>query len=59
MSILKWALIFFLIALVAALFGFTDIAAGAAQIAQVLFWVFLAVVAVLVVLGLTVFRAVT
>jgi uncharacterized membrane protein YtjA (UPF0391 family) len=38
---LKWALIFAVIALVAGMFGFTGIAAGAAGIAKILFVVFL------------------
>src|SRR5690242_9813119 len=38
---LKWAAIFFVIAIIAAIFGFTDIAAGAASIAKVLFFIFL------------------
>ena len=38
---LGWALTFFIIAIIAAVFGFTNIAAGAASIAQVLFFVFL------------------
>ena len=38
---LKWALIFFLISIVAAFFGFTGIAAGAASIAKFLFFLFL------------------
>ena len=38
---LKWALIFAVIALVAGLFGFTGIAAGAAGIAKILLVVFL------------------
>jgi uncharacterized membrane protein YtjA (UPF0391 family) len=38
---LSWALTFFLVALVAALFGFGGIAAGAAGIAKILFVVFL------------------
>jgi len=38
---LYYALVFFIIALVAALFGFGGIAAGAASIAQVLFFLFL------------------
>ena len=38
---LKWALIFAVIALVAGAFGFTGIAAGAAGIAKILFVVFL------------------
>ncbi|MBC7939471.1 MAG: DUF1328 domain-containing protein [Chitinophagaceae bacterium] len=38
---LHYAVVFFVIALVAALFGFTGIAAGASGIAQTLFVVFL------------------
>lgn len=45
---IKWAIIFFIISLVAGLFGFTGIAASAAGIAKVLF--FIAVVIFLVVL---------
>lgn len=37
---LYWALIFFIVALVAALFGFTGIAAGAAMVARFLFFIF-------------------
>ncbi|MBD0315008.1 MAG: DUF1328 domain-containing protein [Microcoleus sp. T3-bin5] len=49
---LKWAAIFFVISIVAALFGFTGIAAGAAQSAKVLFFIFLAIFITLLVLGL-------
>ncbi|MFO7590327.1 MAG: DUF1328 domain-containing protein [Acidimicrobiia bacterium] len=38
---LRWSIAFFLIALVAAVFGFGGIAAGAVTIARVLFYVFL------------------
>lgn len=38
---LQWALTFLVVALIAALLGFTDIAAAAAGIAKVLFYVFL------------------
>jgi uncharacterized membrane protein YtjA (UPF0391 family) len=38
---LRWALIFFIVAVVAAVFGFGGIAAGAASIAQILFFLFL------------------
>jgi uncharacterized membrane protein YtjA (UPF0391 family) len=38
---LKWAAIFLIIAIVAGIFGFTDIASGAATIAKVLFFIFL------------------
>ena len=38
---LYWALMFFAVALIAALFGFTGIALAAAGIAKILFFVFL------------------
>jgi uncharacterized membrane protein YtjA (UPF0391 family) len=38
---LGWAIAFFIIALIAALFGFGGIAAAASGIAQVLFFIFL------------------
>jgi uncharacterized membrane protein YtjA (UPF0391 family) len=37
---LMWALTFFIVAIVAALFGFTGIAVGAAAVAKVLFFIF-------------------
>jgi len=49
---LYWAAVFFVIALVAALFGFGGIAAGAAEIAKILFFVFLIVFAVTLLFGL-------
>lgn len=49
---LYWAAVFFVIALVAALFGFGGIAAGAAEIGRILFFVFLVVFAVTFLLGL-------
>jgi len=59
MALVKWSLIFLVIAGIAALFGFTDIAGGAASIAKFLFVVFLVIFAVLGVLGLTVYKSVT
>jgi uncharacterized membrane protein YtjA (UPF0391 family) len=38
---LRWAVIFLIIALVAALFGFTDIASASTDIAKILFVIFL------------------
>ena len=38
---LNWAVAFFIVALVAALFGFTGIALGAAAVGKVLFFIFL------------------
>jgi uncharacterized membrane protein YtjA (UPF0391 family) len=49
---LYWAAVFLVIALVAALFGFGGIAAGAVEIAKILFFVFLAVFLVTLILGL-------
>jgi uncharacterized membrane protein YtjA (UPF0391 family) len=47
---LKWALIFFLISIVAGVFGFTNIAAGARPIARVLFFLALLVAVVFLVI---------
>jgi len=58
-TLLKWAVVFLVIALVAALFGFGDIAHGAADIAKWLFFIFLGICVVLFVLGLTVYKSVT
>jgi uncharacterized membrane protein YtjA (UPF0391 family) len=49
---LRWAAIFFVIAIAAAVLGFGGIAAGAAEIARVLFFVFLIVFLVSLVMGL-------
>lgn len=56
---IKWAIIFFIISLVAGLFGFTGVAAGSRTIAKVLFFValvfFLIVLVFGVLLGMLVF----
>lgn len=49
---LYWAAIFFIISIVAAVFGFGGIAAASAGIAQILFWVFVALFAFSLVLAL-------
>jgi uncharacterized membrane protein YtjA (UPF0391 family) len=59
MTILKWALIMLVVSLVAALFGFTDLAAASADVARVLFYIFVVIFLVLLVLGLTIFRSVS
>ncbi len=56
MSLLKWALIFFLVSVVAAIFGFTDISVATAEVARILFFIFVVIFIVLLVLGLVVFR---
>jgi uncharacterized membrane protein YtjA (UPF0391 family) len=57
-GLLKWALLFFVISIIAAIFGFGGIAAGAADIARVLFFIFLAIFVVLFLLGLFVVKSV-
>jgi uncharacterized membrane protein YtjA (UPF0391 family) len=57
MTILKWAVIMLLVSLVAALFGFTDLAAASASVARVLFYIFAVIFLVLLILGFTVFRS--
>jgi uncharacterized membrane protein YtjA (UPF0391 family) len=52
MSLLKWALIMLVVSLIAALFGFTDVAAASADVARILFYIFLVIFLVLLVLGL-------
>ena len=49
---LYYALVFFIVALVAALFGFGGIAAGAVEIAKVLFFIFLILFVVSLIVGL-------
>jgi uncharacterized membrane protein YtjA (UPF0391 family) len=48
---LKWALIFFLISVVAGIFGFTGVASTTRSIAKVLFFIALAVFLVVLVFG--------
>ena len=48
---LRWAIIFLVIALVAALLGFGGLAGAAAGIAEILFWVFLALFVISLIFG--------
>jgi len=48
---LKWALIFFVISVVAGLFGFTGVASTTRSIAKVLFFVALAIFLIVLVFG--------
>jgi len=50
---LRAALVFFIIAIIAAVFGFGGIAAGAAGIAQIFFWGFIVLAALVLIVGLT------
>ena len=49
---LHYAVVFLVIALIAALLGFTGIAAGAVEIAKILFFVFLLLFVVSLIVGL-------
>jgi uncharacterized membrane protein YtjA (UPF0391 family) len=49
---LRWAAAFFIIAIIAAIFGFGGIASGSAEIARVLFFLFLVVFIVSLIWGL-------
>jgi uncharacterized membrane protein YtjA (UPF0391 family) len=52
MDLLQWALIAFVVAIVAGLFGFTGVAQGAASVGRVLFGLFLVIAVVFLVLAL-------
>ena len=56
---IKWAIIFAVIGLVASVLGFGGIAGGAMGIAKFLFIAALVIAAVLFLLGVTVFKKVT
>jgi uncharacterized membrane protein YtjA (UPF0391 family) len=49
---LRYAVIFFVIAIIAAVFGFGGIAAGATEIAKILFFIFLVLFIVSLVAGI-------
>ena len=53
---LKWALIFAVISVIAGIFGFTGISEGTAEIAKILFFVFVAICVLLLILGVTIFK---
>lgn len=53
---LRWSVIFFVIAIIAAIFGFGGIAEGAASIAKVLFFVFLALFIIAILFGASLFK---
>lgn len=56
---IKWALIFLVVGLLAGALGFTGIAGASVGIAKVLFFVGLAIFAIMLLLGVTVFKKVT
>ena len=48
---LKWAAIFFIVSVIAGLFGFTNVAAGTRGIAKILFFIAIAVFLVILIFG--------
>ncbi|MFN3389991.1 MAG: DUF1328 domain-containing protein [Allosphingosinicella sp.] len=55
---LKWALIFLVLALVMAVLGFGGLAGAFIDIAQILFWLAVIIFVIMLVLGLTVYKKV-
>ncbi len=49
--VLRWAIIFLIVAIIAAVLGFAGIAGAAAGIAKILFWLFLILFVISLVLG--------
>jgi uncharacterized membrane protein YtjA (UPF0391 family) len=56
---LRWAFIFLVVGLIAALLGFTNVAGASIEIAKILFFVFMVIFVVLLVAGITVGRSVS
>ena len=56
---IKWAIIFAIIGLIAGVLGFTGIAGAAMGIAKFLFWAAVIIAVVLFLLALTIFKKVT
>ena len=56
---LRWALIFFIIALIAGLLGFTGIAGASIAIAKILFFIAISIFVILLIAGLMVGRTIT
>jgi uncharacterized membrane protein YtjA (UPF0391 family) len=58
-TMLKWALIFLIVGLIAGVLGFTTIAGASIAIAKLLFFVFLALFVIFLVLGMSAARKLT
>jgi uncharacterized membrane protein YtjA (UPF0391 family) len=56
---LRWAVIFLVVGLIAGMLGFTGVAGASVGIAKFLFFLFVAMFVVFLLLGLTVFRAIS
>ena len=58
MSLLKWALILFIISLIAGGLGFSGVSQATSSIARILFFIFIVLFVILLIAGLTVGKAV-
>ncbi len=58
MSLLKWALILFVISLIAGGLGFSGVSAATGGIARILFFIFIVLFVILLIAGLTIGKAV-
>jgi uncharacterized membrane protein YtjA (UPF0391 family) len=58
-TMLKWALFFLVVSIIAGVFGFTGISAASAGIAKLLFFVAIVVFLIFLVLAITAGRAIT
>ena len=56
---LRWAFIFLVVGLIAALLGFTNVAGASIEIAKILFFIFMVIFVVLLVAGVTVGRRIS
>ena len=56
---LRWALVFLVVALIAGALGFTGVAGAAMGVAKILFFLFLVLFIGALILGTTIFRGVT
>lgn len=56
---IKWAIIFLVLGLIAGLLGFTGIAGAAIGIAKILFFIAIAIAIVMFILAVTVYKKVT
>ena len=56
---IKWAIIFAVIALIAGALGFTGLAGAAMGIAKFLFWAAVIIAVILFVLGMTIYKKLT
>ncbi|MBV9991554.1 MAG: DUF1328 domain-containing protein [Alphaproteobacteria bacterium] len=56
---LRWAFIFLVVGLIAAVLGFTNVAGASIEIAKILFFIFMVIFLVLLVAGITVGRRVS